>query len=66
VAARTAASAPSGEAVETPILTALATLNPDEMSPRQAIEALYALKAKAAETAAPKPVPSLPRPAGRS
>jgi DNA mismatch repair protein MutS len=65
VAARTTANAPSGEPVENPILTALATLNPDEMSPRQAIEALYALKAKAAE-AAPKPAPSSPRPAGRS
>jgi DNA mismatch repair protein MutS len=65
VAARTAVNAPSGEAAEDPILAALATLNPDEMSPRQAIEALYALKAKAAETA-PKPAPSSPRPAGRS
>jgi DNA mismatch repair protein MutS len=66
VAARTGARAPSGEAVENPILTALATLNPDEMSPRQAIEELYALKAKAAETAAAKPAPSSPRPVGRS
>jgi DNA mismatch repair protein MutS len=31
------------------VVTALAALNPDEMSPRQAMEALYALKAKAAE-----------------
>ncbi|MGB7835812.1 MAG: DNA mismatch repair protein MutS, partial [Xanthobacteraceae bacterium] len=31
------------------VIAALAALNPDEMSPRQAIEALYALKAKAAE-----------------
>jgi DNA mismatch repair protein MutS len=31
------------------IVTALAALNPDEMSPREAIEALYALKAKSAD-----------------
>jgi DNA mismatch repair protein MutS len=31
------------------VIAALAALNPDEMSPRQAIEALYALKAKAGE-----------------
>jgi DNA mismatch repair protein MutS len=65
VAARTATSAAADQALENPILTALATINPDEMSPRQAIEALYALKAKATE-ATPKPAPSSPRPAGRS
>jgi DNA mismatch repair protein MutS len=31
------------------VIAALAALNPDEMSPRQAIEALYGLKAKAGE-----------------
>ncbi len=31
------------------VIAALAALNPDEMSPREAIEALYALKAKAGE-----------------
>jgi DNA mismatch repair protein MutS len=31
------------------VIAALAALNPDEMSPRQAIEALYALKARAAK-----------------
>jgi DNA mismatch repair protein MutS len=31
------------------IIAALAELNPDEMSPREAIEALYALKLKSAE-----------------
>jgi DNA mismatch repair protein MutS len=31
------------------VIAALSALNPDEMSPRQAIEALYALKAKAAD-----------------
>jgi DNA mismatch repair protein MutS len=31
------------------IISALAALNPDEMSPREALEALYALKLKAAE-----------------
>jgi DNA mismatch repair protein MutS len=65
VAARTGAGAASEQAPENPVMTALATLNPDEMSPRQAIEALYSLKLKAAE-AAPKPAPSSPRPAGRS
>jgi DNA mismatch repair protein MutS len=64
-AARTAAS-PAGEVeTDSALIAALAALNPDEMSPRQAIEALYALKAKAAETAT-KPAPSSPRPAGRS
>src|SRR5262249_35446508 len=48
-----AAAARAGAGEETapaehPVVTALAALNPDEMSPRQAIEALYALKAKAA------------------
>jgi len=66
VAARTGASAAAEQALENPVMTALATINPDEMSPRQAIEALYALKAKAVESAAPKPAPSSPRPAGRS
>jgi len=33
------------------VMTALASLNPDEMSPRDALEALYALKLKAAKTA---------------
>ena len=28
------------------VMTALAALNPDEMSPREALEALYAVKAK--------------------
>src|SRR6516225_7141279 len=62
VAARTGASAAAEQALENPVMTALATINPDEMSPRQAIEALYALKAKAVESAAPKPAPSSPRP----
>ena len=31
------------------VITALSALHPDEMSPREALEALYALKAKAAE-----------------
>jgi hypothetical protein len=30
------------------VIAALASLHPDEMSPRDALEALYALKAKAA------------------
>ncbi len=42
-------SAPTGmsEAADA-VAAALAAINPDEMSPREAIEALYALKAKAA------------------
>jgi DNA mismatch repair protein MutS len=35
------------------VLAALASLHPDEMSPRDALEALYALKAKAAEDRGP-------------
>jgi DNA mismatch repair protein MutS len=35
---------PAAEAV----VAALAALNPDEMSPREALDALYALKLKAA------------------
>jgi len=47
--AATARPAPTGleEAADT-VTAALAVLHPDEMSPREAIEALYALKAKAA------------------
>ncbi|ABE61503.1 DNA mismatch repair protein MutS [Nitrobacter hamburgensis X14] len=37
-------SAPPGEAA--PLIEALKALHPDEMSPREALEALYALKAK--------------------
>ena len=33
------------------LAAALAALNPDEMSPREALEALYALKLKAAKKA---------------
>ena len=32
------------------VLEALAALHPDEMSPREAMDALYALKARLAET----------------
>ena len=39
---------PAGEATRDSIMTALAELHPDEMSPREALEALYALKTKAA------------------
>src|SRR5262245_251889 len=52
-AAATRPSAGTGgedESVGTRVVAALTALNPDEMSPRQAIEALYALKAKATET----------------
>jgi len=50
-ATRRAASpaAPQADAVLAALVEALAALNPDEMSPRQAIEALYALKAQLAK-----------------
>jgi DNA mismatch repair protein MutS len=41
---------PTTDAALEALVTALASLNPDEMSPRDALEALYALKARAAET----------------
>jgi DNA mismatch repair protein MutS len=43
------AAAPATSAALEAVVTALAALHPDEMSPRQALEALYALKAKVAE-----------------
>jgi DNA mismatch repair protein MutS len=46
-APRPSAPPPRDAAVDT-VIAALAALNPDEMSPRDALEALYALKAKAA------------------
>jgi DNA mismatch repair protein MutS len=48
-AARPAATLSDPDELADRVLAALAALHPDEMSPRQAIEALYALKAKAAE-----------------
>jgi DNA mismatch repair protein MutS len=39
----------AGAAAADSIIAALAALNPDEMSPREALDALYALKIKAAE-----------------
>jgi DNA mismatch repair protein MutS len=44
---RPASAPPRAAAIDT-ILAVLASLHPDEMSPRDALEALYALKAKAA------------------
>jgi DNA mismatch repair protein MutS len=41
-------SAPPRDAALDAVIAALAALHPDEMSPRDALEALYALKAKAA------------------
>jgi DNA mismatch repair protein MutS len=35
--------------VEEPVIAALAAINPDDLSPREALEALYSLKAKLAE-----------------
>jgi DNA mismatch repair protein MutS len=42
------AAAPARDAALDAVLAALAALHPDEMSPRDALEALYALKTKAA------------------
>jgi DNA mismatch repair protein MutS len=52
-AARHAASAPAGphgDAALAALVEALSALHPDEMSPRQALEALYALKGQLAKT----------------
>jgi DNA mismatch repair protein MutS len=38
------------DAAHEPIIAAVAALNPDEMSPREAMDALYTLKAKLQET----------------
>ena len=46
--ARTAAPTQQDSALDA-IIAALAALHPDEMSPREALEALYALKRKAAD-----------------
>jgi DNA mismatch repair protein MutS len=45
-AARPAAPPPERDAALTAVVEALAALHPDEMTPRDALEALYALKAK--------------------
>jgi DNA mismatch repair protein MutS len=42
--------APPRDATLTALIEALAALHPDEMSPRDALEALYALKAQLAKT----------------
>jgi len=48
-AASRPAPAPAGDAALTTLIEALAALHPDEMSPRDALEALYALKAQLAK-----------------
>jgi DNA mismatch repair protein MutS len=48
-AASRAAPAPPRDAALTTLIEALAALHPDEMSPRDALEALYALKARLAK-----------------
>jgi DNA mismatch repair protein MutS len=48
-AARPAPSAPQRDEALTALVEALAALHPDEMSPRDALEALYALKAQLAK-----------------
>jgi DNA mismatch repair protein MutS len=45
--------APARDAALTALIEALAALHPDEMSPRDALEALYALKAQLAKTHSP-------------
>jgi len=49
-APRPAAAPPAQDAALEAVVAALAALHPDEMSPRDALEALYALKAKAARS----------------
>ncbi len=51
-AAARAAAAPPPDAALTAIVEALAALHPDELSPREALEALYALKAQLAKAKA--------------
>ena len=46
-ATRPAPAAPQNDALST-VVEALAALHPDEMSPRDALEALYSLKSKVA------------------
>jgi DNA mismatch repair protein MutS len=48
-AARPAAAAPQRDEALTALVAALAALHPDEMSPRDALEALYALKTQLAK-----------------
>jgi DNA mismatch repair protein MutS len=48
-AARSAAAAPQRDEALTALVEALAALHPDEMSPRDALEALYALKVQLAK-----------------
>jgi DNA mismatch repair protein MutS len=49
-AAQSAATAAQKDSALTSLVKALAALNPDEMSPRDALEALYTLKAQLAKT----------------
>jgi DNA mismatch repair protein MutS len=49
-AARPASTSPPRDTALTALVEALAALHPDEMSPRDALEALYALKAQLAKT----------------
>ena len=49
---RPASPPPRAAAIDS-VIAVLASLHPDEMSPRDALEALYALKAKAAEDRGP-------------
>jgi DNA mismatch repair protein MutS len=48
-----AAQGDAGEAVEDPIVAALAAADPDSLSPREALELVYRLKRLAAEQSAP-------------
>ena len=48
-AARPATPPPARDAALTAVVEALAALHPDEMTPREALEVLYALKARVAK-----------------
>jgi DNA mismatch repair protein MutS len=48
-AARAAPPPPRQDDAVAAVIDALAALNPDDLSPREALEALYALKVKAAK-----------------
>jgi DNA mismatch repair protein MutS len=48
-AARPAAAAAEADPALAELVSTLTTLNPDDLSPREALEALYAIKGKAAK-----------------
>jgi len=56
---------PEAAPIEAPLRKALEAIEPDQLSPREALEALYALKARLAEIAAERPGASSSLPAAR-